>query len=88
MQNLWRQRGDEILQRVADQYPELIFSGLIKLAKVTRIEVGSPGAFAKLDKRGILEKLEEKGGPDARKLFEKFMRDVENLQAQQEQKGG
>ncbi len=48
LQNLWRQRGDEILQRVADQYPELIFSGMIKLAKVTRIEVGSPGAFAKL----------------------------------------
>ncbi len=27
-------------------------------------------------------------GPEARKLFEKFMRDVEKLQAQQEQKGG
>jgi hypothetical protein len=51
--NLWRQRGDEILHRVADQYPEMIFSGLIKLAKVTRIEVGSPGDFAKLGKQGI-----------------------------------
>ncbi len=63
MQNLWRQRGDEILHRVADNYPELIFSGMIKLAKVTGIEVGSPGDFAKLGKQGILEKLEEKGGP-------------------------
>ncbi len=88
LQNLWRQRGDEILQRVADQYPELIFSGMIKLAKVTRIEVGSPGAFAKPGKQGILERLEEKGGPEARKLFEKFMRDVEKLQAEQEQTGG
>ncbi len=70
---------------MADQYPELIFSGMIKLAKVTRIEVGSPGAFAKLGKQGILEKLQEKGGPEARQLFEKFMRDVDRLQ--QEQKG-
>ncbi len=72
---------------MADQYPELIFSGMIKLAKVTRIEVGSPGAFTRLSKQGILERLEEKGGPEARKLFEKFMRDVEKLQAEQEQKG-
>ena len=88
LQNLWRQRGDEILQRVADQYPELIFSGMIKLAKVTRIEVGSPGAFAKLDKQGILEKLQEKAGPKGRQLFEKFIRDVEKLQAEEEQKAG
>jgi hypothetical protein len=60
---------------VDDRYPELIFSDMIKLAKVMRIEVGSPGDFAKLAKQAILEKLEEKGGPEARKLFEKFMRD-------------
>jgi hypothetical protein len=89
LQSLWRQRGDEILHRVADHYPELIFSGMIKLAKVTRIEVDSPGDFARLgSKEAIVQKLEEKAGPEARKLFEKFVRDVEKLQAQQEQKGG
>ncbi len=88
MQNLWRHRGDEILQRVADQYPELIFSGMIKLAKVTRIEVGAPGDFTRLSKQGILERLQEKAGPEARQLFEKFMRDVEKLQAEQEKKDG
>jgi hypothetical protein len=35
-----------------------------------------------------LERLQEKAGPEARKLFEKFMRDVEKLQARQEQKDG
>ncbi len=60
---------------------------MIKLAKVTRIEVGGPGNFAKLGKQGILERLEERGGPEARQLFEKFVPDVEKLQAQQEQKG-
>ena len=35
-----------------------------------------------------MQKLDEKAGPEARKLFEKFMRDVEKLQSQQEQKDG
>ncbi len=59
---------------------------MVKLSRVLKVEVGSPGDFAKLDKQGILQKLEEKGGPEVRQLFEKFMRDVEKLQ--QEQNGG
>jgi hypothetical protein len=60
--------------------------GLIKLSQVTKVEVGSPGDFAKLgSKQAIIERLEQKAGPEARKLFEKFVEDVEKLQAQQEQ---
>ncbi len=88
LQDLWRRRGNEILERVADQSPELVFSGMVKLSRVLKVEVGSPGAFARLDKQAILEMLQEKAGPEARKLFEKFMRDVEKLQVQQEQKDG
>ena len=88
LQDLWRRRGNEILERVADQSPELVFSGMVKLSRVLKVEVGGPGDFAKLDKQGILEKLQEKAGPKARQLFEKFMRDVEKLQAEQEQTGG
>ncbi len=86
LQGLWRRRGDEILERVADQSPELVFSGMIKLSRVLKVEVGGPGAFAKLDKQGILEKLEAKAGPEARRLFEKFIRDVEKLQAEQDRR--
>ena len=50
---------------------------------VLKVEVGGPGDFTRLSKQGILEKLQEKAGPEARKLFEKFMRDVEKLQAEQ-----
>ncbi len=57
---------------------------MIKLSRVLQVEVGGPGDFAKLGKQAILEKLPEKGGPEARRLFETFMRDVEKLQAQQE----
>ena len=75
---------DEILEIVADKYPELIFTSMVKLSRVLKVEVGSPGDFTRLGKQGILERLEEKAGPQARQLFETFMRDVEKLQ---EQKG-
>ena len=85
LQKLWREQGDEILRRVAAQYPELIFISQVKLAKVMRVEIGSPDEFSKLGSQAIIEKLEEKAGPEARKLFEKFVRDFEKLQAQQDQ---
>jgi hypothetical protein len=47
------------------------------------------GDFAKLgSKKAIVQKLKEKAGPEARKLFEKFVRDVEKFQARQERNGG
>ena len=87
-QDLWERRGDEILDRVADEHPELILLSQIKLASVTRIEVSSPDDFSKLkSKQEIVERLEERAGPQARKLFEKFIEQVERLQANQEEVG-
>ena len=87
-QDLWERRGDEILDRVADEHPELILLSQIKLASVTRIEVSSPDDFSKLkSKQEIVEKLEERTGPQARKLFEKFIKEVERLQANHEEVG-
>jgi hypothetical protein len=86
VQKLWCERGDEILQRTADKYPELVFAGMVKLCQVTKVEVGQPNDFARLgNKEAILQKLEERSGPEARKLFEKFVRDLDKLQVQQEQ---
>jgi long-subunit acyl-CoA synthetase (AMP-forming) len=86
VQEVWEERGNEILHRVADKHPELFFAGMIKLCQVTKVEVGSSGDFAKLGNREeIAQKLEQKAGPEARKLFEKFVRDVRKLQAQQDQ---
>jgi hypothetical protein len=85
VQEKWREHGDSILDRVAEQFPELFFSGMIKLCQVTKIEVGSPSDFAKLgSKQAIVQRLEERAGPEARKLFEKFVKDIENLQARQD----
>jgi hypothetical protein len=55
------------------------------LAKVMRVEIDSPDEFSKLrSKQAIIEKLEEKAGPEARKLFEKFVRNMEKLLEQQQ----
>jgi hypothetical protein len=63
VQEVRQERGNEILHRVADKQPELFFAGMIKLCQVTKVEVGSPGEFARLgNKQAIIEKLEQKAG--------------------------
>jgi hypothetical protein len=78
-QDLWERRGDEILDRVADEHPELVMMAQVKLAQVQRIEIGNPGDFGGLDKKGIVEKIEQRAGPKARRLFEKFTSDMQKL---------
>jgi hypothetical protein len=78
LQQFWERRGDEMLERCGDKYPELMVACMTKLAQVTRVEVGAPGDFRRLgNKEAIAQKLEEKAGPQARKLFEKFVKDME-----------
>ena len=53
-----------------------------------RIEVGQPDDFSGLkSKQAVVEKLEERAGPEVRKLFEKFIEEVERLQTNQEEVG-
>jgi hypothetical protein len=77
--NLWERRGDEILDRCADKFPELVMMCMTKIAQVQRIEVSNPGDFGGLDKKEIVDKLEQRAGPKARKLFEKFISDMQKL---------
>ena len=82
----WLERGREAIDRVIDERPEAFLGIVAKTIDVRRVEVGQPGEFSRLpNKQAILEKLEEKSGPQARELFEKFIRDFEKLQAEQEQ---
>jgi hypothetical protein len=58
-----------------------------RLARARAVEVGQPGDFSRLpNKQSILEKLEAKAGPQARELFERFVRDVQKLEAEQGQR--
>ena len=77
--DLWERRGDEILDRCADEHPELVMMCMTKIAQVQRIEVSNPGDFGGLDMKEIVDKLEQRAGPKARKLFEKFISDMQKL---------
>jgi hypothetical protein len=79
LQSYWEQEGEDILKRVGAQHPELIFAGMVKLANVMRVEVGTPGDFSGLSKQEIVEKLEQRARPKARKLFQKFISDMQKL---------
>jgi hypothetical protein len=80
MQEVWEELGDDILRRVAASHPELLLMAMCKIAAVQRIEVGQPDDFSGLkSKAEIVDKLEERAGPEARKLFETFIKKVEAL---------
>ena len=82
----WQEHGREAIDRVVAQRPEVFLTIVARTIDVRRVELGQPGEFSRLtNKEAILEKLEEKAGPQVRKMFEKFVRDVEKLQAEQEQ---
>ena len=81
----WQEHGREAIDRVVAERPEVFLAIVAKTVDVRHIEVGQPGEFSRLrNKQAILEKIEEKAGPQARELFEKFVRDVKKLQEEQE----
>jgi hypothetical protein len=74
---------DEIFERIYTEDPRLYFSSLVQLAKVLKVEVGEAGAFYNKPRprEEVLRKLEERGGTDARKLFEAFLKKIDKLEA-------
>jgi hypothetical protein len=88
LQNYWDEMGDDIIRRVGASHPELLLMAMCKISAVSRVEVGQPGDFTGLkSKTEIADRLEERAGPEARKLFEKFIEEMEKLQASQEEVG-
>jgi hypothetical protein len=82
----WQEHGREAIDRIVADRPEIFLAIVAKTIDVRRVEVGQPGEFSRPPtKEVILERLEEKAGPQARKLFEKFIQEVQKLQAEQEQ---
>jgi hypothetical protein len=82
----WRKHGGKVLDILAEKYPQAYFAGAVALSKVIRWETADIGA---LDERGltpdeIMDRLEQRVGPEGRKLFEQFLRKVNKLQAQQQ----
>ena len=81
----WRIHGSEVLDRLAEQQPAAYFAGAVSLAKVLRIELGKPGEFDRpKTPEEIIEKLEQRIGPRGREIFENFVRQINQLQAERQ----
>ena len=74
---------DELFKLIYREDPRLYFSSLVQLAKVLKVEVGEAGAFDNKPRprEEALRKLEERAGPEARRLLEAFLRKIDKLEA-------
>jgi hypothetical protein len=74
-----------VLDILAEKYPQAYFGGVVALAKSIRWETAEEDlSGGGMTPEEIMEKLEQRVGPEGRKLFERFLRDVNKLQAQQQ----
>ena len=79
----WRTYGKKIFPILREKYPQAYFAGLVALAKIVRVEDLTPELDRGLTPDEIMVKLEQRVGPEGKRLFEKFMRDVNRLQMKQ-----
>jgi hypothetical protein len=87
VQRHWRIHGDKILDTVAEKCPANYFAGMVALSRIVRWETGLPGTIDKpRTPEETIAKLEERVGPKARKLFERFLRQLNELQEEQQQR--
>jgi hypothetical protein len=75
------------VERIAANYKLDLayFQGILSLARIIKWDVDSTGALSSsLSPEEIMDKLEERVGPEGRKLFESFLRQVNELQVRQQ----
>jgi hypothetical protein len=80
----WRKHGRAVLDRLAEKCPQAYFAGAVALGKSIRWETAEEDlSGGGMTPEEIMDKLEQRVGPEGRKLFERFLRDVNMLQAKQ-----
>jgi hypothetical protein len=83
----WLEHGKGVLDILADRQPAAYLAGAVALAKVMRIELGKPGEFDRpMTPEEIIDKLEQRIGPKGRIIFENFVREINRLQAEQQER--
>jgi hypothetical protein len=85
VERAWRKHGAKVLDVLAEKYPQAFFGGMVAMSKVIRWETATDaGGFDRaMTPDEIMDKLEKRVGPEGRKLFERFLRDMNKLQVQQ-----
>jgi len=78
----WRAHGKKIFEVLREKYPQAYFAGFVALSKVVKWDQNDSAMFDQtMSPEQIMDKLEERVGPEGRKLFERFLRDVNELGA-------
>jgi hypothetical protein len=82
----WKLHGAEIFPTLRETYPQAYYQGIISLARIIRWEVGGVGAYndRPCSPEEVMAKLEERVGPEGRRLFEQFLRKVKELEERQD----
>jgi hypothetical protein len=81
MHAAWLGRGREVIDRIIAERLELFLLAMVKIAQVHRVEVGQSEDFDRPStKEEALRRLEERAGPEARKMLEEFLARVEKLE--------
>ncbi len=84
LQEDWIAHGKKVFPVLREKFPQAYFGGFVDLSKMIRWETAEEmlsGGSMTPDE--IIEKLEQRVGPEGRRLFERFLRDVNMLQAKQ-----
>jgi hypothetical protein len=86
VERAWRKHGPKVLDVLAEKYPQAFFGGMVAMSKIVRWDTTTDdtGFGRMMTPEEIMDKLEERVGPEGRKLFEQFLRKVNKLQAQQQ----
>jgi len=79
----WRTHGRKVLDILAEKYPQAYFGGAVALAQSIKWETTEEDlSGGGMTPEEIMDKLEQRVGPQGRKLFEDFLRKVNELGAQ------
>jgi hypothetical protein len=84
----WTTHGSTVLDRIITERPEILFLAMTKLALVHPVEQSQPQDFDRPRAREqALDKLEQRAGPKARKMFERFLARIDKLERSEEEVG-
>jgi hypothetical protein len=62
--------------RLADNHPQVFINGAVALARVIKWETDQVFGDGATTPEEVMDKLEARAGPEGRKLFEKFLRQL------------
>jgi hypothetical protein len=80
----WLKYGKQVFPVLREKYPAAYVNIVAGMAKVIRVEVTDTGALDRVHStEEIMDQLETQVGSEGRRLFERFMRQVERLRQKQ-----